>query len=339
VSGACLYRCPICYARAYPWSQVERIVIYENLTEKLKQELDKAKIIFPIYLSQVTDPLQPYQEIRTKTEKIVQLLLSYELSFGIVTKSADGPLWLLKRVPELIGYPYWFLTITVESVPAKQVVTSPFASPILDRLKTIRYFNQLGIKAICRIDPVLLGLLNERDVLWLVKQGSCAGSNHIIASTGYFNKVSMMRVIEAFKQSAYKKNLPSFLKFYRVNLSKIDSVDERKRFMVSLPIRKEFHTWLRQEVEALGMTYAVCQELPKEFDSKNIPSCEGAENIFVHIKDPNGKFKPINCHGDCLRNCPNPDSPPCGEKRFLTTYPYHPKLLYTPESQLSLNWN
>lgn len=338
-SGSCLFRCPICYARAYPWSTSDRIVIYENLLEKLKEELDTAQIIFPIYLSQVTDPLQPIEEIRTKTQKIVQLLMSYELSFGVVTKSAEGPLWLLKKVPELIDYPYWFLTVTVESVPSKQVVTSPFASPILARLKTIRYFNQLRIKAICRIDPILLGLMTGDDVVWLIKQAANAGSKHLIAATGYFNKVSMMRVVKAFKQSVWCKNLINFLKFYRIELNMIDSFDERKRFMVTLPLRKKFHTWLRKEVEALGMTYAVCQELPKEFDSRNIPSCEGAENIFVHIKDHQGKFKPISCHGDCLRNCPNPFSPPCGEKKFLTTYPYNPKLLFAPKRQLVMGWN
>ncbi len=338
-AGACLFACPICYARAYPWSQNDRIVIYENIVEKLQAELDSAQIIFPIYLSQVTDPLQPIPEIRLTTKKIVQLLIDYRLSFGIVTKSAEGPLWLLNQVPELIDYPYWFLTVTVEAVPSKQIVTSPNASPIAHRLKTIEYFNRLGIPAIARIDPTLLGLMTESDVLWLVKRAAGAGSKHIIASTGYFNKVSLLRVIESIKKSVWERKLKQFLQFYRVDLNKIDSVEERKRFTVPLPIRQKFHIWLRNETEALGMTYAVCQELSKEFDSQGIPSCEGAKNIFVHKKDPTGQFKPINCHGDCLRNCPNPNLPPCGEKRFLTIYPYPLKLLFAPAQQMTITYN
>uniref|UniRef100_A0A7C3YZ89 Radical SAM protein n=1 Tax=candidate division WOR-3 bacterium TaxID=2052148 RepID=A0A7C3YZ89_UNCW3 len=332
-SGGCLFRCPICYARAYPWSKDAEIIIYNNLIEKLRREIGKAYRLFPIYLSQVTDPLQPLKEIRELTRAVVSLLMEYNLSFGIVTKSADGPLALLRDLPKLKEYPYWFLTITIEATPEKQVVTSPFASPIPKRFRTISYFNhRLKIPAIVRIDPTILGIMDKEDLTYLLDKAWESGSPHIIGSTGYFNKTSILRVAKAIKNSPFASRLKSFFRYYRFNPERISTYSERKRFTVSLPMRIRFHTWLRKEVEKRNMTYAVCQELPKEYDSQGIPSCEGAKNIFVSIRNSSGKFQPIPCHGDCLRFCPEPKNPPCGYQNFLTEYPFKYQSLFLPPS-------
>ncbi|MEO0135319.1 MAG: hypothetical protein ABIK59_03410, partial [candidate division WOR-3 bacterium] len=65
--GGCVYCCPMCYARAYPWSITDKIIIYKNLVEKLSSEIEKLNIAFPFYLSQVTDPLQPIEKIKELT--------------------------------------------------------------------------------------------------------------------------------------------------------------------------------------------------------------------------------------------------------------------------------
>ncbi len=331
-SGCCLFRCPICYARVYPWSRGDELILYSNLPMKLEEEIKKAYRLFPIYLSQVTDPLQPVREVRELTKELVSLLMRYELSFGIVTKSADGPLWLLKEEEGLRDYPYWFLALTIEATPKKQAITSPFASKISDRFRTVSYFNRLGIPAIVRIDPTLLGVMTKEDVIYLLEAAKDAGSPHIIGSTGYFKKTSILRLARAIANSEFKKNLKDFFRLYRFSPEKIKEYDERKRFIVPLNLRKSFHTFVRKEAEKRKMTYAVCQELPREYDSKDIPSCEGVKNISVHIKDFNGRFKPIPCPGDCLRYCPNPLDPPCGYPRFREEYPFKYRSLFLPPS-------
>ncbi len=328
-SGCCIFRCPICYARAYPWSKENKVIIYSNIVEKLREELQKANLVFPIYLSQVTDPLQPIKEVRELTAKIISLLMEWELSFGIVTKSATGPLWLLRELPQLKEYPYWFLTLTIESTPKKQMITSPFASKILDRFRTLNYFNKIGISGICRIDPTLLGIIEPEDIIYLLNRAKEAGSPHIIGSTGYFNKISIRRVGQAIAHSPYASRLKEFFRLYRFAPEKIDQYQDNKRFTCPISLRIKFHTWLRKEVENRGMTYAVCQELPREYDSKDIPSCEGVKNIFVHIKDFNGKFKPIPCSGDCLRFCPDKNNPPCGHPNLQKEYPFKYKSLFS----------
>lgn len=332
-SGCCLFRCPICYARAYPWSKENEVVIYKNLIEKLRKEIKDAYRLFPIYLSQVTDPLQPIKEIKNFTKEIVSLLMEYNLSFGIVTKSAAGPLSLLKELPALQEYPYWFLTITIEATSEKQIITSPLASKIRDRFRTVNYFNKIKVPAVVRIDPTILGIMEKKDLIYLIDRAQEAGSPHIIGSTGYFNKISILRVAEKIKQSKFSSRLKTFFSYYRFDPERIDAYPEKKRFTVPLSLRVRFHIWLKKEVERRGMTYAVCQELPRAYDSKNIPSCEGAKNIFVHIKNLQGKFQPIPCHGDCLRFCPNRENPPCGYPKFPDEYPFRYHSLFTPPIQ------
>jgi len=335
-SGSCLFSCPVCYARAYPWSIVDRVLIYKNTPEKLEAELKKARIVFPIYISQITDALQPIKELREVLKEVVKIILRYRLSFHIVTKSADGPLWLLKEIPELYEYPFWYISITVEATPEKQRVTSPKASPINDRLKTLKILHSQGVAITARTDPTIIGFIEPEELFSIIEKLKGCGVKHIVGSTGYFNKVSMQRFLRALNNSEWRDRVKTVAQNYRFDPSLIDRYPENKVFRIPYPERIRFHTLVKKEVERLGLTYAVCQELPAKYDSKGILYCEGVERNWVHIKRK-GRFEPINCVGDCLRSCPNPENPPCGEPAFLYEYPYKPsRLEKLREIELSL---
>ncbi|MCS7241017.1 MAG: hypothetical protein NZ651_07225, partial [Candidatus Bipolaricaulota bacterium] len=97
-AGSCVHLCPMCYACAYPWSRDEP-AFYANTPEKLAKELEKVEICPPLYLSQVTDPLQPVREIRELTAQVVEVALHFGVPFHLITKSGEGVRWLLRRVP------------------------------------------------------------------------------------------------------------------------------------------------------------------------------------------------------------------------------------------------
>ncbi|MEO0130259.1 MAG: radical SAM protein [candidate division WOR-3 bacterium] len=320
--GGCLYSCPICYARAYSWSISDKIIIYQNLVEKLSSEIEKLNIAFPFYLSQITDPLQPIKKIRELTFQIVKLLMSKKLSFKIVTKSAEGTKELVDTNNGLLNYPYWFLEMTVESTPKKQIITSPNASPIKERIKIIKYLTERNIEVIGRTDPTILGFIDWEDLEWLIANLKEAGVRHIIASSGYYNKVSMENLLNRMKNSIFRERIKKVINFYQYHLN-----SKKKRFFAPLSIRIEFHKKFKKLCEENNLTYAVCQELPKEFDSKNLLSCEGSKRNFVHIKI-NKEFIPINCCGDCLRSCPDLKNPPCKMPIFQREYPYKERRLY-----------
>lgn len=319
--GGCSYACPICYARAYPWSDPDTIVIYHDIPERLKAEIESSWLLFPFYLSQITDPLQPIDEVRALTLRIVQLLIDCGLSFRIVTRSSDGLRWLVRMIPDLASYPYFFVELTVESGNEKVVVTSPDAPPIPDRLDAIAQLTGLGIEVVARIDPIIIGLIDEEDLDSLIGAIGSTGASHIISSTGYFNHRSMKRLLMRMRECGYQDRIHRVVKAYRYHPGA-----KRRRFTTSLQFRKRFHRELRAKVEAKGMTYSVCQELPHEYDSPDLATCEGSRRNPVQIRIGE-RFEPLPCYGDCLC-CPRPDDPPCGEPRLQQEYPYRTATLF-----------
>lgn len=142
----------------------------------------------------------------------------------------------------------------------------------------------------------------------------------------------MTRFLRALADSEWKGRVGEVVRNYSFD----SRVKENKIFRLPYSERVKFHTEIRKKVEGLGLTYAVCQELPARYDSNGILYCEGIERNHVHIKRK-GKFEPIDCIGDCIRSCPNPENPPCGEPAFLYEYPYKPhRLEKRPEMELSL---
>lgn len=330
-AGGCIFACPMCYARAYTWSLPNKILVYENLALKLEQEIKTINIAFPFYLSQITDPLQPIESIRQMSLRVIKILLKHKLSFRVVTKCAEGVRYVLKKIPELISYPWWFLEMTIESTPQKQEITSPYAPKISERLKTLKFLNRLGIEVVCRTDPTILGLIDIEDLLWLIEKIKETGVQHIIASAGYYNKISLGEVLKRLQKSKFKLRIPKVIKYYQY-----DPDSNKKRFMANLETRIKFHEWFRKKAEERGLTYAVCQELPREYDSKGLATCEGSKRNPVHIRDKNGNFMPINCFGDCLRSCPDKKNPPCSKPELLTEYPYKIKTILKKKFQPGL---
>jgi len=326
-SGCCVHKCPMCYARVYSWSIEDRIVIYKNLPEKIDQELSRAKIMFPLYLSQVSDVLQPVREVREITYEIIKVILKHNVSFHIVTKNAEGALGLIRKIPALIKYPFWYIALTVESTPQKQKITSPFASTIENRLRALKILHKHGITVSARTDPCILGLIEKDEVLWLIDRIKETGVRHIVSSTGFFNKTSMTRLLSAIKNTEFARLASGVKQIYGFTEEKAGSYSDKAKFLAPVELRKKYHLWLRSAVESRGMTYAVCLELPRSYDSRGLSHCEGCGNNYVHIKRK-GRFYPVeNCSGDCLRSCPDKNNPSCGEKRFLTEYPYNLKML------------
>lgn len=328
-AGGCTFSCPMCYARAYPWAELKTIKFYKNLPEKLKQEIRNLRIAFPFYLSQITDPLQPVSEIRSLTYQIVRIIIEHNLGFKVVTKSAEGIKELVRTISEVIKYPYWFVEITIESTPEKQFITSPNASSIKKRVETAKFLVNKGIEVIGRTDPTILGLIEPEDILWILEKIKDAGIKHIVASTGYYNKISMENLLLALKKSKFKDRIKKVIECYNYNPDLT-----KKRFMADIELRKKFHRWFKEKAEEKGLTYAVCQELPKDYDSKDIPTCEGSKRSPVFIRIDKKNFIPIGCYGDCLRSCPDEKNPPCGIPELKIEYPFKYKTILMGQPSL-----
>lgn len=320
-AGGCAFACPMCYARAYPWSVCDRIALHQNVAEKLDRELRRARIVPPLHLSQVIDCLQPVPEVRRMTREAVTVIVRHQASFSILTKSADGALQLVREIPDLAGYPWWIIAFTIEAPPPKQAVTSPGASPIQARLEALAQLAARGIEVGARTDPFIIGLVEPEEQLWLLDQIAAAGAKHVISAAGVFNRLSMTRLLEAIRRSPWSRAARRVAAAYGAAAQRPGQARPGRQFR--LPRRRliALHSWLRREAERRGMTYSVCLELPRQYDSPGIHHCEGSARERVHVRGQDGRLHPLPCGGDCLRWCPDASNPPCGEPRMLSEYP------------------
>jgi DNA repair photolyase len=310
----------MCYARAYPWSQ-DAPALYVNTAEKLAAELAEVEICPPLYLSQVTDPLQPLPEVRELTARVVEVAIRFGVPFHIITKNGEGVLWLLHRVPGLSQYPRWWLTITIEAPPKKQRITSPQASPVEERLRAAEVCAKAGVFVAVRTDPAIWGLVREEDEVWLLDHARDAGAKHIISALGHFNRLSFTRLLAALHSAGCHKEAEEVRRFYGSGGN--EGFFQAGTIRAHLPVREKFHRFMREEAERRGMTYASCLEMGREWDSPGIPHCEAAPQGRLAKKGPSGKFELLpDCYADCLRSCPNPSAPPCGRPELSYEYPF-----------------
>lgn len=320
-AGSCFHLCPMCYARAYPWSRDDP-ALYANTAEKLKKELERVEICPPLYISQVTDPLQPVPEVRKLTAQVVEVAIHFGISFHIITKSGEGVLWLLRHVPSLWEYPRWWLSLTIEAPPHKQKITSPRASPVEERFRAVEACAKAGIFVVVRTDPAIWGLVREEDELWILDRARDAGAKHIISAMGHFNCTSFSRLLEALRAAGLKNEAQAVQKIYGPGKTE-GFFQSAATIRAPLSVRQEFHRFMREETEKRGMTYAACLEMGREWDSPGIPHCEAAPQGRLAKKTASGKFELLSdCYADCLRTCPNPDSPPCERPEFRWQYPF-----------------
>jgi DNA repair photolyase len=321
-SGQCIHLCSYCYARGYRWSahpeKTNEVGYYINIAEKLEEELSKMTLCPPLYLSATTDVFQPINEIIQSTLETIKTIMRFGVSFHVVTRSK-----LVRKMLEIPGfasYPYFFLEMSVETIDdEKRKTLSPNSTTIRERIETLRLFASKRFYTVMRIDPVIFGYSDKRDeILQLLQVASENGVKHIITSTTRFDAQGMQavkdRLIREGKEKAYQRIKESY-------------IHEEGWLRVPKKKREEFHINLRTEAEKLGMTYAVCTELDRSYDSWSIPHCEGSPNSHMMVRDSEGRFRPV-CYADCFRGCPNQEKPPCGTPQLAVEYPYNIRTLF-----------
>jgi DNA repair photolyase len=315
-AGQCIHLCSYCYARGYRWSippeKTNEVRFYTNIAEKLEEELSQMTLCPPLYLSATTDVFQPVDEIIQSTLETIKTMIRFGVSFHVVTKSKLAR--KMFEIPGFSNYPYFFLEMSVETIDdEKRKILSPNSTPIQERIETLRLFSSKGFYTVMRMDPIIFGYSNSKDeIMQLLQAANKNGVKHIIASTTRFDRQGMQAVKDNLMKEGKEKE------FQRIKESYIQ---ERGWLKVPRKKREEFHLNLREETEKLGMTFSVCLELDKSFDSASISHCEGSPNSYMMRKTKEGSFKPV-CNADCVRSCPNRQAPPCGAPQLLVQYPY-----------------
>ena len=164
LTAGCAHGCLYCYAQGYgcyPGSGT--ILWYENLLEKLREELGKKrKRPAAVYFSPSSDLFQPLPEVRDMAYRVLELLFQSGIGVVFLTKGR-----IPKRHLELLTRYAPLVQAQVGLVTVDRNVTHVFepgaASPAV-RLKQAQQLVAAGIATQVRIDPILPGLTDSPDM-------------------------------------------------------------------------------------------------------------------------------------------------------------------------------
>lgn len=331
----CLHNCSFCYARDAVYSDPgETPKVYANLPELVECDLQRLHLAPPVLLSTTTDPCQPSAALCEQTRRIVETLIRWGVSFAVTTK---GDPTFLATLPGFHEHEHKAIAVSIEGPPEVLSLLSPQAPPFEARMNVVRQMKGMGVWVGIRLDPYILPVYQQLyGYYWferterLLDEFAAAGARHVTGSTGRLDKrrvpgqgqASFGRILSLLRSRLSPEAAETMTRLYVYGSS-----GTCHGYVLREDVRRELHLRLRAACEARGMTYASCQELPEEFDSPGLATCEGFRLPFCR-KGPDGRFHPIEgCGANCHLSCVGLTNPPCGQPALAARRPYRAGLL------------
>ncbi len=169
----CLHDCIYCYARfmrrftghaGEKWGRFLDVKI--NAPDILEKQLQKGALKGIVLIGSVTDAYQPIEKKYELTRKILKILLKYQMSISILTKSSlvCRDIDLFKQFNECsIG-----LTITTLNEHHKEII-EPYSSSVNERLEVLKELSNNRIDTYVFIGPIIPFLTDVHDIIFKIK--------------------------------------------------------------------------------------------------------------------------------------------------------------------------
>lgn len=308
-SGQCIFNCSYCYAKGYGWSTTGNIIeVFENTPELLEKELNEIKMCPPLYFCAVTDPFQPLSLVYETSLKSMSIAVKYNVYFKVITKSN----YVLKILEtDWFDYKKFHISFTCESINEKKLRAISNAPDINRRLAAIEELKGAGVKITARIDPIIAGFTNDFDeVSELVEALNSKGIDHITISTGTFNPKVFNNLIFSLNKSEFSSLVPTIKANYKLYNG---SYKMNKQDLL------EFYQKVGALLQRYGMKLSTCLDNVNSADVTYFSPCDGTSKLT--LKNHSGQFVPI-CSSDCINDCPDRKSPPCGNEELMNEYPF-----------------
>ena len=317
----CLHQCKYCYAIHNPrYGLGTKNIVFTNYVEMVQKQIKRMPIVFPLYMSQDTDPFQqPIERHYRITRRLTEYLVERHIPFDFITKDYSA----VDVLDITNGYDLYFVQFTITTLDEEvRKFFEPYSSPINARFKALEQFSETGCYTVVRIDPILPFITDNKDQLHeLVAQAKEYGADHIIASIcdidqGVWQRSMKNATCEYGGEELVKKWRELY--WSRESLKRGNWAEEKYRI--------EMLTYLRDLTVKHNITFAVCQENVNRSTTGNVigkhvlnydlmtsPICEGNLLPSVHQKGKKTeKFEPIkDCNSDCIV-CSLGEEPPCG---------------------------
>jgi DNA repair photolyase len=308
-SGQCIFNCSYCYAKGYRWSTKKgAIEVFENTPELLDKELSKIKICPPLYFCAVTDPFQPFPLVYKTSLESMNVAVNHNVYFRVITKSH----YVLKILEtDWFKYRKFHISFTCESINERKLRAISDAPDIKKRLAAIEELRSAGIKVTARIDPIVAGLTNNfEEISELVEALYSKEIDHITASTGTFNPRVFSNLILSVGKSEFSSLSPKIRANYELS---------NGNYKMKKQNRLAFYQKLDSLCLHYGMKLSSCLDSVNSADLSCFSPCDSTSKLT--LKNYLGQFIPV-CSSDCINDCPNRESPPCGKKKLMTEYPF-----------------
>jgi len=333
----CIHNCVYCYARdaVYATGAAE-MKIYSNLPELIEKDLQKMSICPPVSISTITDPCQDIPELKAEVMRLITLLMKYGITF-VVTAKGDAS--FLLEMSGFAAYEPKIIAVTIEGTADIVQLLSPQAPAFEKRLDAVRRLSSAGIRTIIRLDPLFKHLFAAwygenwfAPVEKLLGDFGDAGVSHIIAGTGRLSKrrsisgpyagTSMWQRMHDLINKVSPEQGGLFAAEYAYENS-----SQGRGYMLRKDLRLTLHKKLRAAGEAVGMTYAVCQEMQPEYDSSTVPTCHGV-TLPIAVKGADERVHSIpGCSAYCHLPCAGRNEIPCRRPQLVSNKPLSMKVL------------
>lgn len=156
----CTHRCSYCYARFMrrftghseeQWGSF--IDVKVNAPEVLAHQLKRSSVKGPVLIGSVCDAYQPVEKRYGLTRACMELLVSHGVSFSVLTKSS-----LVTRDMDLLRKARHTVSVGISLAMLDESVRRVFdagASPVQDRLETLKQLHAGGVRTYVFIGPIL----------------------------------------------------------------------------------------------------------------------------------------------------------------------------------------
>ena len=331
----CRHQCRYCYAREAVFSRPPRDVteVYNNLPELVERDLARLRLCPPVLISNTTDPCQDIPQLRAEVARLVEVLLRYDVSFGIITK---GDARFLLGVPGFAEHDRAFVAVTIEGPAEVLALLSPRAPRFEQRLAVVADLSATGVRTSVRLDPLFPHLCQALygdewfdRIERLLGAFAAAGCRHVVGGTGRLSRrvarvsADGLSLHERLRRVIADASADAARAFVSEYVYERGGTSAGWRWRSDL--RLAHHRRARAVCEGLGMTYATCQEHPAgDSDSPGLSNCEGFDLPFVR-RTREGRFEPVaGCTANCHVTCRDRDDPPCGQHSLIKCGPFRP---------------
>ncbi len=233
----CLHGCVYCYnhhfikAIGYQEKWGNFLEIKFNAPEILEKEIRSGKLKDEVFLSTITDPYNPLEKIHQLTRKCLEILLKYQWSVSILTKSdlILRDLDLFKKFKYRIEIGFTITTLN----PVAQKILEPAASLVERRIDALKKIKKLGLKTYVFIGPILPLFTNLKQIFEVLKDKT---------DKIWFDTLNTKKENWQGLERVLKIHYPRFLPEYR---------------KIFFEKRREYEDQLREEIEFLANFYKI----------------------------------------------------------------------------------